>query len=181
MSESPGLDAPTSSANAASAPDRRIKHVAEIRAGHLFDMAVDLDPRLDFGEGPLGRRVLFGAAGGSFSGPRLNGEVLDGGGDWTLFRRDGTMALDVRLTLRTDDCALVHMTYGGRWVTPPKLRDTMVDPGERYRVDPALYYFRTNPLFETGAERYGWLNDIVCIGSGYLIEGGIAYKVSQVL
>jgi hypothetical protein len=57
----------------------------------------------------------------------------------------------------------------------------MADPAQRYGIDPADYYFRTNPLFETGAEQYTWLNDIVCVGSGYLIEGGIAYKVSAVL
>jgi hypothetical protein len=107
--------------------------------------------------------------------------VLAGGGDWALFRSDGAMTLDVRLTLRTDDDALIHMTYGGRWITPPELRADMSDPDKRCHVDPARYYFRTNPLFETGSPKYAWLNDIVCVGTGYLIEGGIAYKVSQVL
>jgi hypothetical protein len=161
--------------------DPRVKAVAEIKAVHLFDIVVDLKPRLNIGEGPFGRRVLFGAAGGSFDGPKLRGEVLEGGGDWALFRPDGTMALDVRLTLRTDDDALVYMTYGGRWVAPPDLRADISDPAKRYQIDPARYYFRTNPLFETGAPQYAWLNDIVCIGSGYLVEGGIAYKVSQIL
>jgi hypothetical protein len=162
-------------------PDPRIKAVGDIRTTHLFDIVVDLAPRLDIGAGPLGRRVLFGAAGGTFEGPRLHGEVLPGGGDWALFRADGAMALDVRLTLRTHDGALVQMTYGGRWITPPELRAAMADPKTRHEIDPARYYFRTNPLFETGAESYGWLNDIVCVGTGYLIEGGIAYKVSQVI
>jgi hypothetical protein len=142
---------------------------------------VDLNPRLDLGGGPLGRRILFGASGGSFDGPRLRGEVLAGGGDWALFRPDGAMTLDVRLTLRTHDGALVHMTYGGRWITPPERRADLADPVRRYEVDPAHYYFRTNPLFETGAERYAWLNDLVCVGSGYLVEGGIAYKVAEVV
>jgi hypothetical protein len=48
-------------------------------------------------------------------------------------------------------------------------------------VDPGHYYFRTNPLFETGAKQYAWLNDIVCVGRGYLIDNGVAYKVAQVL
>jgi hypothetical protein len=30
------------------------------------------------------------------------------------------------------------------------------------------------------AEQYAWLNDIVCVGSGYLVKDGIAYKVSRV-
>lgn len=151
------------------------------RTRHLFDIAVDLDPRLDFGGGPIGRRVLFGAAGGSFTGERVRGRVLPTGGDWALFRADGTMTLDVRLSLQTDDDALVHMTYGGRWVIPPEVRADMADPATRHQVDPARYYFRTNPLFETGDERYAWLNDVVCVGSGYLLEGAVAYHVFEVL
>ena len=164
-----------------SAPDTRVRPVGEITTRHLFDMVVDLNPPLDIGAGPWGQRILFGAAGGSFGGARLRGEVLAGGGDWTLFRPDGAMVLDVRLTLRTDDDALVHMTYGGRWVVPPPLRAEMSDPSARYQIDPARYYFRTNPLFETGAASYAWLNDIVCVGSGYLVQGGVAYQVSQVV
>lgn len=161
--------------------DPRIKHFNAITTEHLFDIVVDLKPRLDIGEGPYGRRVLFGAAGGAFEGPKLRGEVLAEGGDWTLFRPDGTMSLDVRLVLKTHDGALLHMTYGGRWVTPPELRADIADPLRRYQVDPNSYYFRTNPLFETGAKQYAWLNDIVCAGIGYLVEGGIAYKVAQIV
>jgi hypothetical protein len=161
--------------------DHRIKAVAPIVTRPLFDMIVDLNPPLDMGTGPAGRRVLFGAAGGTFHGERLRGDVLPGGGDWALFRPDGTMALDVRLTLRADDDALVHMTYSGRWVQPPAVRPDLADPTTRHTVDPGRYYFRTTVLFETGAEELQWLNDIVCIGSGYLVRGGIAYHVSEVI
>lgn len=161
--------------------DPRVKAIGEIATRHLFDMVVDLNPRLEIGVGPLGRRTLFGSAGGTFQGPRLRGQVLLGGGDWALFRPDGAMALDVRLTLRVDDGALVHMTYSGRWIVPADLRTELADPAMRHHVDPARYYFRTNPLFETGAQQYTWLNDLVCVGSGYLVEGGIAYKVAQVV
>jgi Protein of unknown function (DUF3237) len=161
--------------------DAPARNVAEIRTEFLFDIVIDLDPRLNFGEGPLGRRVLFGAAGGTFDGPKLRGEVLRGGGDWALFRPDGAMTLDVRLTLRTHDDALLHMTYGGRLIMPPELRADTSDPARRSHIDPTRYYFRTQPLFETGAAQYAWLNDIVCIGSGYLVECGVAYRVSQVM
>lgn len=160
--------------------DPRIRTVDDIRVEHLFDIVVDLGPKLNFGAGPFGRRVLFGATGGTFEGPGLRGQVLPGGGDWALFRPDGAMTLDVRLTLRTDDDALVHMSYGGRWITPPALRAEMADIARRHLVDPSRYYFRTNPLFETGSQRHAWLNDIVCVGSGYLVEGGIAYEVSRI-
>jgi hypothetical protein len=161
--------------------DPRVKPVAAIQTAPLFDIVVDLNPKLNIGDVPLGRRILFGAAGGTFEGPKLRGEVVAGGGDWALFRADGAMSLDVRLTLRTHDDALLQMTYGGRWITPADLRVEMADPTKRYQVDPSRYYFRTNPLFETGAAQYAWMNDIVCIGSGYLVEGGIAYNVCQII
>jgi hypothetical protein len=158
----------------------RVKDVGELQTSALFDIVVDLHPREEIGDGGLGRRVFFGAAGGRFDGPDLRGEVLPGGGDWALFRADGVMSLDVRLNLRTDDGALIKMTYGGRWATPADLRSEMADPKARAAVDPSRYYFRTNPLFETGAAPYAWLNDIVCVGIGYLVDGGVAYKVFRV-
>lgn len=160
--------------------DPRVRDLPPITTDHLFDMVVDLAPPLDIGAGPYGRRVVYGSAGGTFTGPALHGEVLPGGGDWALFRPDRAMALDVRLTLRTHDGAQVHMTYGGRWTVPPDLRAGVGDPERRHRIDPSRYYFRTTPLFETGASAYAWLNDIVCVGSGYLIEGGIAYRIFRV-
>jgi hypothetical protein len=163
------------------AHDPRVKTVDDIKTTGLFDMVVDLNPRLNIGAAASGQRVLFGSAGGSFEGPRLRGEILAGGGDWALFRPDGAMTLDVRLTLRTHDNALIYMTYGGRWIVPAELRADLADPVKRYQVDPARYYFRTNPLFETGSSDYGWLNDIVCVGSGYLVERGVAYKIAQLI
>ncbi|MFE9333168.1 DUF3237 domain-containing protein [Streptomyces sp. NPDC006925] len=181
MNRSPDPVAPVPATGPHAESAERAPYADGFRTVHLFDLVVDLDPPLSVGRGLYGRRVVFGAAGGTFRGPRLHGEVLPGGGDWALFGPDGTMTLDVRLTLRTHDAALLHMSYGGRLVTPPAVRDTLGDPAGRHRVDPADYYFRTNPLFETGAERYAWLNGTVGVGSGHFVEGGVAYRVSEVL
>jgi hypothetical protein len=62
---------------------------------------------------PCGTRVTVPIANGHFEGPRLRGKVLPGGGDWTLLRPDGVLELDLRLTLETDDGALIHMTSFG--------------------------------------------------------------------
>lgn len=161
--------------------NERIQPVGDIATTPLFDIVVDLAPKQNFGAGPLGQRVFYGAAGGIFRGPRLHGEVLPGGGDWALFRPDGAMSLDVRLSLKTHDGELIHMTYGGRWIVPADLRAPMADIASRHRIDPSRYYFRTTPLFETGSKRYAWLNDVVAVGSGYLVEGGVAYRVSHVM
>jgi len=61
---------------------------------------------------PHGTRVTAPKASGHFDGPRLRGKVLPGAGDWTLLRGDGVLELDLRLTLETDDGALVHIVRG---------------------------------------------------------------------
>jgi hypothetical protein len=66
-----------------------------------------------------------------------------------------------------------------RCVTKCRIRDAGTWSADQ--VDPSRYYFRTNPLFETGAAQYAWMNDIVYVGSGYLGEGGIAYNISQIV
>src|SRR2546425_6985701 len=69
---------------------------------------------------PHGTRVTAPIASGHFEGPRLRGKVLSGGGDWTLLRGDGVLELDLRLTLETDDGALIHMTSFGLRHGPPE-------------------------------------------------------------
>lgn len=149
---------------------------------HLFGMQADLNASFDSGEGPQGRRVLNSVAKGSFEGPRLRGEIIPGTGDWMLTRRDGVMVVDARVVLKTEDGAIIHMSYGGRIIIPPEILGDVRDPGRRHLVDPSRYYFRTTPVFETGAPDYAWLNDVVAIGTGRLTAGrGVAYDIFQVL
>jgi Protein of unknown function (DUF3237) len=46
-------------------------------------------------------------------GERLSGQVLDGGNDWQTEHKDGATTLNVRLVLKTNDSALIAMTYQG--------------------------------------------------------------------
>jgi hypothetical protein len=47
-------------------------------------------------------------------------------------------------------------------------------------VDPALYYMRTTPVFETGDPRYAWLNRIVCIATGARRPAAVELEVFEV-
>ena len=71
---------------------------------------------------PHGTRVTAPITSGHFEGPRLRGKVLPGGGDWTLLRGDGVLELDLRITLETDDGALIHMTSEGIRDRTPEVR-----------------------------------------------------------
>ena len=57
----------------------------------------------DIGATPHGTLSIFPVTGGSFEGERLRGKVLAGGGDWVTAEADGTVKLDLRVTLETDD------------------------------------------------------------------------------
>ncbi|MFT4194668.1 DUF3237 domain-containing protein [Ottowia sp.] len=146
---------------------------------HLFTLEAQLAPPLDAGEGPLGRRTLSAVAEGRFSGPRLRGCVNPGTGDWMLTRGD-IRVVDARISLITDDGALIHMSYGGRLLFDREALTALADRSSRHLIDPSRYYFRTTPLFETGHAAYLWLNRIVSIGVGRLIAGGVAYDVFEV-
>src|SRR6516164_9874194 len=112
---------------------------------------------------PHGTRITAPIASGSFEGPLLRGRVLPGGGDWTLLRGDGVLELDLRLTLETDDGALIHMASFGLRQGPPEV---MAALARGQSVDPSTYYFRTTPRFETAHQKYGFLNRLLAVASG---------------
>lgn len=150
-----------------------------VRSCHLFTIQMDLPPTLELGDTPGGNRRVFTVSGGRFAGDRLRGEVLSlASSDLLLVRSDGSSQQDVRLILRTDDGALVLMTYRG-------IRHASPDVGARIargeQVAPSDYYLRTAPFFETSAPKYAWLNKIVSIGVGERQANGVKYEVFEIL
>ena len=116
----------------------------------------------DIGSTPQGTLTIFPVIGGSFEGERLRGKVLAGGGDWVTAHGNGTFTLDLRVTLQTDDGALIHMTFTG-------VRDD------------ANHYFRTVPRFETAATRYAFLNRLLAVGIGEIRPEGPVHIIEEIL
>lgn len=151
----------------------------EIRTRPLMVLEPHLDPPHLNSPTPLGVRKAVPVRGGTFHGERLNGIIEPlGGHDWALVRSDGSLVLDVRLTLRTDDDAVILMSYRGIRTGPPEVLARLA-AGDR--VDPADYYFRIVPSFETDSARYAWLNTIVAIGLGDRVPAGPVYTIFEVL
>jgi len=144
----------------------------------LFVMRLDVRPLQIVGATPGTYRRIGVVPGGSFEGDRLSGQVLDGGSDWQTVRNDRATTLDVRLVLKTNDDALICMSYRGVRYGPAEIMQK-IDKGEV--ADPASYYFRINPLFETAAEKYGWLNRVVAVGIGHRRADGPIYSIFEVL
>ena len=127
---------------------------------------------------PHGTRATASIASGHFEGPRLRGKVLPGGGDWTLLRGDGVLELDLRMTLETDDGALIHMASFGLRHGPPEVIAALAR-GEI--MDPSAYYFRTTPRFETAHPKYAFLNRLIAVSSGDRRAEGPIYTIEEIL
>jgi len=136
-----------------------------MRSRPLMTLRLNTAPTQDIGAGPGGTRVTFPITGGSFEGERLRGNVLPGGDDWTLLRGDGVLDLDLRVTLETDDGALIHMTFQG-------IRDDGA---------PEAPYFRTLPRFEAAEPKYSFLNRLLAVGTGEIGAGGPVHVIEEIL
>ncbi len=150
-----------------------------IRTDYVMTVSLEVtDPIADLGEVPWGRRRIAKVAGGRFRGPSIEGIVHGGGGDWLMLRRDGVLQLDVRVTLETNDGALIFMSYRGLRHGSPEAMERM-NRGEP--VDPSEVYFRTAPVFETASDSYGWMNRSLFVGSGRRLPEGPVYDIHRVL
>jgi len=125
-------------------------------------LRLDTSATAEIGSTPRGALSIFPVTGGSFEGELLRGKVLAGGGDWVTAKGDGTFELDLRVTLETDDGALIHMTFTG-------VRDD------------ANHYFRTLPRFETAAPKYAFLNRLLAVGIGEIRPEGPVHAIEEIL
>ncbi|WP_375687302.1 DUF3237 domain-containing protein [Pseudooceanicola sp. LIPI14-2-Ac024] len=137
--------------------------IAPPRLAHVCDLTVALDPIREMGQGRAGHRRIIPIVGGTVSGPRLNGRILDVGADWqTIF--DGGMAeLDTRYAMETDDGAVIEIINYGYRHGPAEV---IAAVGRGEDVDPADYYMRTQARLETGDARYDWVNRTLFVGTG---------------
>lgn len=133
-------------------------HVVSLPVEFLFSMTATTNTSGVIAKGPNGTRVVVDASSGTFEGPKLKGTVKAPGGDWVTVRPDGVLQLDVRVLLETDDGAIILMQYKG----------IGVDGGSN---------IRTAPLFETGDERYAWLNSVQAVAHGSTGDGDVTYQV----
>jgi len=136
-----------------------------MRSRPLMILRLNTAPTQNVGAGPHGMRVTFPITGGSFEGDRLRGTVLPGGDDWTVKRSDGVVELDLRITMETDDGALIYMTFEG-------IRDDGA---------PGAPYFRTVPRFETAEPKYSFLNRLLAVGSVEIRSDGPVHVIEELL
>lgn len=130
---------------------------------HACTLMVELAPIRTMGPGRAGHRRIIPIIGGTVTGPRLSGRILNLGADWQTILAGGMAELDTRYAMETDDGATIEiLNYGYRH--GPKEVIEAIGRGEE--VDHTSYYMRTHARLETGDERYDWVNRTLFVGTG---------------
>ncbi len=127
---------------------------------YLGRLSAEIGTRTAIENGPQGTRTIVQILGGRFEGPRVKASIQTPAGDWITNRADGSYKLDVRITLKTDDGALILVTYNGI--------------GETTSTGASL---RAAPLFETGDSRYAWLTRLQAVAVGERAGTTVAYDI----
>ena len=143
----------------------------------LYTSSVEVGPPMIVGGIPCGERRIIPIQGGSFEGAKLSGKVLPGGADWQIIRPDGVAELEARYTLQTDDGALIYVLNRG---IRSGSKEVMARLARGEKVHPSEYYFRTRPIFETGAAKYQWLHRIVTVATGERLSDEVIIIVYEV-
>jgi hypothetical protein len=107
--------------------------------------------------------------GGWVKGPKISGTLLAPAADWLRVMPGGSLRLDVRGTLKTDDGALIYLAYNGIISHSKESWDRMMKGEVLTSKD---HYFITAPTMQTSAEKYAWLNHVQCIGKIVEVKGG---------
>lgn len=115
--------------------------------------------------GPYGTRAIVEITSASYAGDRLQATLKGAAAaDWLVVSPQGIGLMDIRLTVETHDGALLYAAYHGR-----------VDISKG--LEGAVVY--STPLFETGDERYAWINSVQMVAKGVITSGVLRYEIYE--
>ena len=121
---------------------------------YAFSFRVELAPPVELGEMDGGRRRFIAITGGKVYGPRLQGAVLPGGGDWQTIMPGGLTQVEARYFIKASDGTVIEVSNVGVRTAEPQVIERLARGDD---VDPSLYYFRTTPQFKVSGDAHAWL------------------------
>lgn len=129
--------------------------LADLRLVPLATMTLSVRPPVVLDDVPAGTRWIVEAESGRLEGERIDASIKGhANADWFVIGQASTGIVDARLLAKTEDDALILLQYGGR-----------VDLSAGW--DAPIYI---TPCFETGHERYRWLNALQVVGKGAFVD-----------
>mgnify|MGYP003146893822 FL=1 len=145
---------------------------------HLMTLQLEVDIARTRRIGAIasGYRGIAQVTGGSFSGERLSGAV-EGGADWYVIQPDGTLLINVRLNLTSDDGVPIYLSYQGAMRGKG---DAMARFAKGALLEPDEYSIVVQARLESGDARYAWLNALTLVGTGTQSLSGPIYELFEI-
>lgn len=137
------------------------------------ELSVQVTPAIEVGATPSGQRRLIPIVGGTVQGDGWSGTVVPGGADFQRIVTPRMAELDARYVLETSDGERLFVQNRALRVADPADTQRLIR-GEP--VDPARIYFRCQPLIETAAERFAWVNERVFVGTGMRLPDRVVMR-----
>lgn len=141
------------------------KTIPEATLESVGTIKVQLGDMVEVGGGPKGTRIVVDVVSAEMNSDKIKASLAtNDAADWLTVSADGsTGCLDVRLTLKTDDDQFVYVEYQGR-------------------ADMGKGLIATAPTFQTGSEKYAWLNSVQAVAAGNvnLDTGELMYHLYEV-
>jgi len=130
-----------------------------------FEIKVKCDQGYSCGKNSRGERFVIPILSGTFEGPAIKGEVLQGGADYQLIDKEtGRTELEAIYCIRTDDGVNIHVRNRGILYS-----------------DQNGFYFKCSPVFEAPKDsKYDWLNNAIFICDPGFGDGLILLKMWKV-
>lgn len=149
---------------------------------YCFELRVEVADALPLGGAVAGEGLHFAPiTGGSFAGPRLDGRILAGGGDW--WRGRGlAVRLDARYVIEAElpggGLAAIDVVNRGCWRTDPSAY-ARLEAGER--VGEEELYYRTAFTFQTEHPELQWLAESQFVGYARPEPGRVVIRVFRLV
>ena len=141
------------------------KQVPQATLEPMGVLHVQLGDMVEVGGGPKGPRVVVDVVSIDLQSDKITASLAtNDAADWLTIADDGKLGcLDVRFTLKTNDGAFIFVEYQGRG-------------------DMEAGLIAAAPTFQTGSEKYAWLNNIQAIlaGNVNLETGALVYNLYEV-
>lgn len=148
-----------------------------LRAAPAFRLDLTYDRPLVF-DSQAGQRGFFRVVEGIVSGQRLNGRIVDDGGDWIVFRPDGLVETDSRMMIEAEDGTIVYLrSRGVLRAGADKLAGYRAGEG----LDAGTAYYRTAPYFDTPVGAHDWLTKTLFVGTGSFAGDRATLDIHEIL
>lgn len=144
---------------------------------HACDLVVELSRPHEMGSCASGTRRIIPIIGGSASGPRISGRILNVGADWQTVSANGVAELDARYAIETADGAVIEVVSRG-------IRHASADVAARIaageNVPTSEYYMRTAIRLDSGHPDYAWVNSSLFLATGGKVGSTVRLSVYRV-